>query len=281
MFNYIKNKIIKRRLKRTFSEYNYNIVKFNLDKLGEIEYARWQHPLTSNITITQEMVNFTSQFISEGDFLIDIGAHSGDTTVPMALAAGAKGTVLALEPNPYVYKILEANANLNKSKTNILPRCFAATERDGKYKFNYSDASYCNGGFLSQIKNKPSKHEYILEVDGKNLENYLRENHAEQLKKLSLIKTDAEGYDKEIIKSLSSIIIECRPTIILECYRKLTSDERNDLYQTLSSLNYTLFRVNDFESKNTMMKLTIKDMNNWKHFDIAALPNEKTNLTNK
>ena len=34
-----------------------------------------------------------------------IGAHIGDTTLPIALAAGKKGFVLALEPNPYVFHV--------------------------------------------------------------------------------------------------------------------------------------------------------------------------------
>jgi FkbM family methyltransferase len=39
--------------------------------------------------------------------IIDIGTYTGDTTVPMALAVGKGGIVLGLEPNQYVYKILE------------------------------------------------------------------------------------------------------------------------------------------------------------------------------
>jgi FkbM family methyltransferase len=51
-------------------------------------------------------VDFYQRFLTKGAVAIDIGAHTGDTTVPMALAAGNTGLVLAFEPNQYVYKIL-------------------------------------------------------------------------------------------------------------------------------------------------------------------------------
>ena len=53
------------------------------------------------------MVDFYKKCIKKGDFVIDIGANVGDTTVPMAIAAGAEGLTLGFDPNPYVYKILE------------------------------------------------------------------------------------------------------------------------------------------------------------------------------
>ena len=43
----------------------------------------------------------------------------------------AEGPVLALEPNPYVFKVLARNATLNPGKTAILPLNFAATSDTG------------------------------------------------------------------------------------------------------------------------------------------------------
>ena len=51
-----------------------------------------------------------------GDAAIDIGAHTGDTALPVALAVGPQGAVFALEPNPFTYKVLIANAGLNREK---------------------------------------------------------------------------------------------------------------------------------------------------------------------
>src|SRR6478752_6435636 len=129
-----------------FADYGYDVREFDLPQDGLVQYAQWQHPYDQTKTITQSAVDAIRQFVSPGDFVIDVGAHSGDTAVPMALAAGQGGCTLALEPNPYVYKVLVANAALNGGKTNIVPRCCAATQDEGDFVFHYSDAGFCNGG---------------------------------------------------------------------------------------------------------------------------------------
>ena len=90
-------------------EYGYKINKFQLNKYGEVEYAQWLHPFEETKIINEATIEFYKRFIKAGDFVIDIGAHTGDTTVPIALCAAKEGSVLALEPNPYVFKILEKN----------------------------------------------------------------------------------------------------------------------------------------------------------------------------
>lgn len=281
MIGYLQNKIKKYQLKRTFNEYGYNTASFCLEKHGEIEFAQWRHPFEVPKIITQRNVNFYNIFSNKGDLIIDIGAHSGDTTVPMALAVGKEGLVIALEPNPFVFKILKANSDLNKSKTNIIPLCFAATDKDGIFKFNYSDASYCNGGFLSQNSYQRHKHSYELNVEGKNLEHYLRQNYTSQLNKLSLIKIDAEGYDKEIIKSINNLLMETRPSLLVECYSKLNKIERTDLYNTIVTMDYSLYYFREFEDQRNFIKIGAEDMNKWKHLEIAAVPNEKKEILEK
>ena len=159
-------------------------------------------------------------------------AHTGDTAVPMSVSIGKNGTVLALEPNPYVFKILKKNSEQNPGKTNIIPLNFAATDVDGEFEFNYSDASFCNGGIFKKSRVKTMGIN-IFKVKGRNLENFLRENYSSILPALSLIKVDAEGYDKEILKSLESILTEFMPNIISECNKNLNIEERNELFELL------------------------------------------------
>ena len=166
MINYIKRKLEKLKQKKTFLEYGYDIKTFEIDGIGKVEYAQWKHPFEQPKVITNSNVNFYKRLAKPGAMVIDIGGHTGDTTVPMALAAGKNGLVLALEPNKYVYKILEKNASLNRNHTNIQTRCFAATQDEGEFVFNYSDASFNNGGFLSEIHNKKHHHDFTLKGAG-------------------------------------------------------------------------------------------------------------------
>lgn len=271
MLKFIKRKLEKKKVKNTFKEYGYEVKDFTIDHIGEVQYAQWLHPFEKPKELTYDHVLFYKKLCKEGDLIVDIGAHSGDTTVPMALAVGKEGLVLGIEPNKYVYKILEKNASLNKDKTNIISLCFAATAEDGEFSFNYSDASFCNGGFLSQIENSAHKHNYELEVVGKNLQNYLQENHLDRLKNCSLVKIDAEGYDKEILKTIPEILNNYKPALMVECYKKLNQKERDELFDVLEGFNYDLFYLEDFEAKNELRKILKENMNDEKHFEILGL----------
>jgi FkbM family methyltransferase len=273
LLNSIGKKIEKLKSRSSLHQYGYKIKSFNLEKEGTVEYAQWQHPYETSKKISQETVNFFRKYSKAGSLAIDIGAHTGDTTVPMALAIGAQGIVLALEPNPYVYIILEKNASLNIGKTNIIPLCFAATVHDGEFEFNYSDASYCNGGFFQSLKSQKHGHRHVLKVAGKNLESYLTAEYADILPSLSLVKIDAEGYDKEVLKSMHKILKAYKPYIISECNKNLTSNERTELFNILRDLGYDIKKLEGFsDEQKTSSIQNASEMMNWQHFDLVAIP---------
>lgn len=265
------SKLFRRRRKFSFSEYGSELRQFELAHDGQIEFAQWLHPYDRPTVIVQDAVDALREHIFPGDFVIDVGAHTGDTTVPMALAAGPTGCTLAIEPNPYVFKVLATNAGLNSKKTHIIPRCFAATERDGTFVFHYSDASFCNGGFKSQQQSWLYRRKHPLAVDGRNLLDLLGAEFAEWLPKLSYIKIDAEGYDRAILQSLLPIVREYRPVIRTEVFRKLRPGERHALYDLLSGEGYRLHRY-EFDGDPQGRPLARTDMTREKHFDILALP---------
>lgn len=279
MFDYWKRKKEKRQIKKTFKEYGYEIKEFDIEGIGKVEYAQWMHPFMKPNDFKKYHIDFYRKLAKEDSLIIDIGAHAGDTTLPMALAVGKKGLVIGLEPNPFVYKILEKNAELNPEIINIDPLPFAATTEDGEFVFNYSDASFCNGGYLSQIDNQAHKHNYELKVEGRNFDKYLRDNYNEWLPKLDLLKVDAEGFDKEVLDNLSGIIAEYRPNLMAECYKRLNDEERSDLFDAIAKHDYSIY-LNEsdylkegFTDQANWIKLTKDTMRIKKHFEIVAIPN--------
>jgi len=187
----------------------------------------------------------------------------------MALAAGKDGLTLALEPNPHVFKVLEANAKLNPTNTNIVPLNFAATSHDGEFTFGSGDPSYGNGGIVGFTHNQARNVRYQFQVTGKNMENYLRQNYANDLKRLTFIKIDAEGYDKEIIKTITGLIQEFRPILVTECFGPSTAAEKKELHELLTGLNYDVYRLRDFLDlePEPLEQFSGKDT-----FDVLALP---------
>ncbi|WP_276368571.1 FkbM family methyltransferase [Chryseolinea sp. H1M3-3] len=275
MFDFIKRKLQKLKLKRTFKEYGYELKTFEVDGIGTVEYAQWLHPFEQQKSITNSNINFYRKLARPGAMIIDIGAHTGDTSVPMALAVGKQGLVVALEPNKFVYKILEKNAALNRDYTNIKALCFAATKEDGDFVFNYSDASFNNGGFLSEIHVKNHHHDYTLNVQGKNVERYLLTHFRDQLEKLDLLKIDAEGYDKEILKTIPEILKQYKPNLMVECYKRLDENERHELYDIIHDHGYNLYYLENFEETGNKILVEKKNMTDRKHFEMLAIHQDR------
>lgn len=264
-------RLFRRRRVLAFAEYGHELRDFQLARDGRVEFAQWLHPYDRPTEITQATVDGLRRFVQPGAFVIDIGAHTGDTTVPLALAAGPNGCTLAIEPNPHVFRVLAANAALNRTKTHIVPRSFAATESDGTFVFHYSDASYCNGGFKSQQRWWFYRRKYPLAVDGRNLLEVLQREFADWLPLLTYIKVDAEGYDRAILATLLPLLREHRPVVRTEVFRKLTAGERFELYDLLAGTGYRLHRYQDGDNPQGD-SLARGAMTHEKHFDILAVP---------
>ena len=277
MISYLKRKLEKWRTKTTFREYGHSVQTYNLPKDGKIDFAVWLNPLEKPKKITQGGVDFFRKFIKEGDLAIDIGTHMGDTTVPMALAAGIKGTVLGFDPNPHVFKIFTVNTSLNKDKVNIIPLPYAITKEDGEFFFTSSEASFNNGGIAENQSNRHGNFSLNQKVKGINLEKFLKENYREKLPQLSFIKVDTEGYDKTVLESITGLLESQKPTVVAECFGKLTKQERSELYDLLHSRGYTLHHFDDFDAGTEFIKIDAEGMNRWKHFDIAAVHQSRIN----
>ena len=223
------------------------------------------------------MVDFFKKFIKKGDLIIDIGANIGDTTVPMALAAGSSGITFGFDPNPYVFKILEVNASLNKEKQNIIPLLYAITVKDEEFYYVSSEASFSNGAISPTKNSVHGKFIFPDKIKGINLFAFLEEPYNERLKDFSFIKIDTEGYDKEIIKSIPDLIDKYKPTIIAESFGENTPEEKVELYNVIAQHGYEIFYFEDFDINAKIIKLeNSHDITNWKKtINIYAVPINK------
>src|SRR5690606_10448524 len=93
-------------------------------------YAQWLHPRAYECRVSERELERLEQFLKAGDVAVDIGAHMGDSTLPMAIVVGQTGCVIALEANRFVFPCLQANARANPHTTNIHPFNLAATDEN-------------------------------------------------------------------------------------------------------------------------------------------------------
>ena len=251
-------------------EYTFDLDHFELPREGRVEFALWRHPKQRRGEITQAAVDGLRSFLPQGQVGIDVGAHTGDTTIPMALAAGTAGAVFALEPNPYVFKVLLANAALNRTKTNIFPLNLAATETDGEFDFQYSDPGFCNGGYLKGLSRRRHAHFFKLRVRGVNLLDYLQREFPDYVRRIIYLKIDTEGYDRAVAASLRQLLVDNRPFLRSEIYRRTGREEREAYYEDLRDLGYRIYRF-ESEEDHVGRQLARGDMMAWEHYDIFAI----------
>jgi FkbM family methyltransferase len=240
---------------------------------GAIKVARWLHPEAPPAAPSQGAVDFLRRYLRAGDGGLDIGAHVGDSTFPLALAVGPQGLVLAFEPNPYVFAVLQQNATLNPDKTRIIPLPFAAMREDGVYRFQYGEAGYCNGGFHEGMSRWVHGSAFSLEVQGRNLVSLIRGAYPELESRIRIIKVDAEGFDLAILQSLEVLLRTHQPYLIVEMFslRKSSVQYRVELYGFLVERGYAVHRLIDGQSA-LGEPVTPDNLHSWNHYDVFCAP---------
>jgi len=253
--------------------YGYRVERFTLRDGTALRFAQWLHPSARYEPITDDLIDGYRSIVRPGDFCIDIGAHAGDTTLPMAVAAGPTGCVLALEPNPFVYHVLEKNARANREIANIQTLMAAAGPKECFMRFEYSDSGFCNGGRHEGIGATAHGHAYPLEVFAVDTAAELRDDYADWLPRLRLVKIDAEGFDLHVVESLADVIREFRPCVKAEVYKKTSTDYRKNLLSFFLDLDYAVHKI-DREPLEPGPRLGLDDVDAWKHYDILCVPGE-------
>ncbi|WP_346316784.1 FkbM family methyltransferase [Chitinophaga sp. YIM B06452] len=254
ILSYFKASFARKKARRVFQQYGTRIDTFQLANNEKIEFANWLNPLLKPKVITQHEVDFFRKYIPEGSMAIDIGANIGDLTVAMAIAAGGSGKVLALDPNPHVFSVLQENAKLNKGKANIIPLQFAAADRDMNFYYASSEASMSNGGLITDLNdNRHGKYKLKEPIKGKHLGNFLEQEYQDWLPKLSLIKIDTEGLDYFVLTTLERILEKYHPVIIAEIFLEIPVSMRNDIFDLLKKYGYTLLNAGLLETDKPMV----------------------------
>jgi len=201
-----------------------------------VSFYQWRTPKSSDVTLNQLEVDELKSFISEGDIAIDVGAHIGDSTLPIALACGSTGGVYAFEPNPVVFSVLAKNALINKSLINIHAIPFACSDKEIALEFGYSDAWLANGGDKSEFS-WTHGHQYKVPVNGSNPTIFISDCDTTKIKYL---KIDVEGLEIDILNLFEKIIDQRAPYIKFEIAKFTSQENRSKLESFFKNRSYEL-----------------------------------------
>lgn len=206
-----------------------------------------RHILTRG-SFDQHLIDtFTSQ-IHEGDVVVDVGANIGYYSLVFSDIVGQNGSVIACEPFPRALDHLKKNFSYNPrlaSRITLLE--VACSDRKSTLRMEESEGNL--GG--------SSVHEHGdgISVPGDTLDSLLKD-----APKVSLIKIDIEGREKEALQGAQGIIAKHRPRIIFEFSPSLYATmEDNPTERALETCNAILqhsysFSVIEHDSQLTRIE---------------------------
>ncbi len=145
--------------------------------------------------------------ISEGDWVIDVGANIGHYTKRFSELVGVSGRVIAFEPVPETFALLAANLQ-EFSNVNVTLINAAASDSTGLVGMSVPtfDTGLRNF-YQAQLSSSPDSNFRVLTLSIENLNIRHR---------IALIKIDAEGHEAGVLKGLREILQRDKPALIVE-----------------------------------------------------------------
>jgi FkbM family methyltransferase len=166
-----------------------------------------------------ELSAFIAAGLAPGDCFLDVGANIGYFSVLAARRVGDAGSVVAIEPSPTVFPLLEESARVNHAGRQIRLVNAAAGSDVGSVPI-YSGPSH-NIGLTTTVPERGFELEGV--VPSLPLDAILR---PEEKAALRMIKIDVEGREPEVLRGMEELIRDSRDD--LEIVIELSPDWWSD-----------------------------------------------------
>jgi len=211
----------------------------------------------------EKKVKLWALFIQEGDVSIDVGAHVGTLTLPLAKLVGVSGRVLAFEPFSPSFTALAANVALNSLENVELQRKVLA-HKTGRMQMNrgilaFQQHDFFNYGSMDfhdlEISDFDSKGVQVSRGVSTSLWDHYEVMKLDSLAlpRLDFLKVDAEEMEPEVLKGAQRLLGEFKPLIFVE-YRN-PKQRKSKLLQFMKKMHYecVLVRLPIFNEQNFRM----------------------------
>ncbi len=172
--------------------------------------------------------------------LVDIGAHDGLLTIPLARLPGSR--VLAFEPLPNAFARLQAalHATFGEAPANVECHHLALGDHQGSITL----AMPVLDGVAQEQWASTAK-DYAAHVSARvRVERFtvpMRTLDDFQLADVTAIKLDAEGAEYEILRGARETLLRCRPVLTLEVEERHRQGSTYAVPAFLDALGYDVF----------------------------------------
>lgn len=184
--------------------------------------------------VDRRLLEWAREWVGRSESVWDVGANCGVFAVAAAVRAGARGRVLALEPDPFLAGLLRRSGEMllaPDARFEVLEA--AAAERDGRATLHVARrgraASWIAG---SSPSTQAGGWRSRLEVATVTLDSLLERSPAP-----TVVKIDAEGSEARVLAGAARLLGEVRPVLLIE----VSAACREEVSTVLKANSYRLF----------------------------------------
>lgn len=186
----------------------------------------------------RKLVRAFSQHVRSGSTVVDVGANLGCHTVMLAKLVGARGRVVAYEPQPLLASMVRTNtADL---AAEVIVREAAVGAEAGTTRVSFPDYEHSEnpGGWSLPVGRAESKLKRVeLGATSADVQVVRIDDDVcglgIDLAGIDLVKIDVEGMELEALAGANRLLQDARPTLFIE-----TRDHREAIDEMLGSLGY-------------------------------------------
>jgi len=163
-----------------------------------------------------------------GEVVVDLGAHIGLYTIRAARTVGKDGLVIALEPDPENFTLLNVNVKFN-TLSNVVALRMAAYESDG-----FSIMHKCAGSSGHSLVRVPHKFIGEIKVPTITLDSLVRKYN---LDRVDWLKIDVEGAELYVLKGADKALDR---GIIKNLIVEVWYENANEVFSILKRRGYEI-----------------------------------------
>lgn len=159
----------------------------------------------------QMLEDYYTELLKAGDVCIDVGAHVGRHTFPMARCVVPHGRVFAFEPLPEIAGQLRANVAATPELAHLVEvnEC-ALAEEAGETDFTFVQNNPGYSGLLPRHYDTPVV-THVIRVSVHRLDEM-----AERMPRIRYIKIDCEGGELRVLRGARGLLERDRPIVSFE-----------------------------------------------------------------
>ncbi|MFP6900534.1 MAG: FkbM family methyltransferase, partial [Opitutales bacterium] len=197
-----------------------------------------------------EETQFFTDNIKEGMRVLDVGANIGYYTTLFSRLVGSTGSVVAFEPDPTNFSLLEKNCKANGCK-NVKLENLALSDQGGVAKLHLSEVNRGDHRMSSSDTNLET-----IEIKTVRLDDFLNQERA-----FDLLKMDIQGHEFHALKGMGDLLNQEGLIMVMEFWPKALREAGSDPVELLDYLRSKKFEMRDSENQSEVIRST--DLGQW------------------